>query len=667
MTEPKKPDLPESVRKILEDAEAQRRAYAGRPDPLPIDEPEPDEDVLELSGPEILEECAALPETDIGNANRLLTRYGRYLRHVTHVGWHGFDGQRWMEDASGAVVRRFAHRTAELIDDEAILLDCSTKEQAAIEAGRDAAKKLQDMGRPPTVREAVDDDRLTELNGLIADMKEAEREKVMMGNPKAEWPEEAHVQHQKIKDRIKTGQQAERARRKMVDATSSWTPEQYAEYAELEKMVDAMDEVEVGRRGRMSSRHSHAKSAAGTSKIDNMLKEAVPYCSLDVKDLNTDLYAINCQSGTLRFYCRVVEGVRRWKIRMDKHQPEDLISKMAEVDFTPDEDCPIFRNFLKQVMPNVEYRNFLQRYLGYCLLGMTGEQCLLFFYGAGRNGKSTFVDLAVDILADYAASMSIDSFAGEKRRSGAEATPDLARLPGVRLVAASEPEMGVQLKDALIKSLTGGEPLPVRKLNQDFFELIPQFKIILSGNHKPIIKDDSDGIWRRVKLVPWEIQIPEEDVDRDLPRKLREERNGIFAWMVAGAIAYLETGLQEPEGIKDATREYREESDPIGAFLRHACHITGADADQETPLDLYNAYQRYAKREGLSEFHQPTFTRRLPDQTRKSWKGPDGGMHQFRRGRSNGTVYYGIRVRDEFRPEAPGGQYPDYEPMPEGF
>ncbi|HBF32667.1 phage/plasmid primase, P4 family [Rhizobium sp.] len=664
MTDPKKPVLPESVRKILEDAEAQRRSYSGRPDPLPIDEPEDEESFLELSPEETLEECAALPETDIGNATRLLTRYGRFLRHVTHVGWHGFDGQRWMEDASGAVVRRFAHRTAELIDDEAIMLDCSAKEQAAIEAGREAQKKLQEMGRPPKTAETVDDDRLAELDALIAAMKEAERQNTILGRPKAEWPEETHVLHQSIKDKIKIGKDAERSKRKMVDATSSWTPEQYAEYAELEAMVEAMDAVSESRKGRMSSRHSHAKSAAGTSKINNMLQEATPYCSLEVKDLNTDLYAINCQSGTLRFYCRVVEGMRRWKIRLDKHKPEDLISKMAEVDFTPDEDCPTFREFLKYVMPNVEYRNFLQRYLGYCLLGMTGEQCLLFFYGSGRNGKSTFVDLMVDILADYASSMSIDSFAGEKRRSGAEATPDLARLPGVRLVSASEPEMGVQLKDALIKSLTGGEPIPVRKLNQEFFDLIPQFKIILSGNHKPIIKDDSDGIWRRVKLVPWEIQIPEEHVDRDLPRKLREERNGIFAWMVAGAIAYLEGGLQEPQGIKDATSEYREESDPIGSFIRHACVVSGNPDDRATPPELFKAYERYAKQEGLAEFHANTFNKRLPDRAKKTWRGPDGTMKQFVRTRSNGTVYTGILIKPAWRADekADGPEY-DRDPF----
>jgi putative DNA primase/helicase len=601
MTDAPKGGVPDAVAQLLKEAHAQRAVYAGNPDPLPVGEPEEAEPDLELSPDEILEECAALPETDIGNGERLRVRYGRFLRHVTHVGWHGYDGQRWMEDTSGSVVRRFAHRTAEFIDDEAILLDCSDEEKAKIVAGRQAREDMKALGK-------------------------------------------------KAKD---------------------WTAEQLETFEKLQVLVDAMDGVEKDRSGRISSRHSHAKSACGSSKIDNMLREAVPYCSVEVKQLNTDLYALNTQSGTLRFFCSEAQGGQTgtWTVRLDRHEPRDLISKMAEVMVLKDAACVVFDQFLKRVMPDVEYRRFLQRYMGYCLLGLTGEQCLLFFYGAGRNGKSTFVDLMVDILGDYAASMSIDSFAGEKRRSGAEATPDLARLPGVRLVAASEPEMGVHLKDALIKALTGGEPLAVRHLNKDFFEMIPHFKIILSGNHKPIIKDDSDGIWRRVHLVPWEIQIPEDEVDRDLPRKLRAERHGVFAWMVKGALDYLQNGLGVPEGVRAATAEYREESDPIGAFLRNACHVTGNDSDQETPEDLFNAFVRFAKREGLSEFRQATFTRRLPDQVRKTWKGPDGLMHMFRKGKSSVTIYYGIRVKDEFRgasaemPPSP----PPYEDFPDGY
>lgn len=597
----KKNSVPEAVARIMAEANAQRGLYAADPDPVTIDEPEPEEPTLDLSPEELTEECSAEPETDIGNARRFLARYGDQVRHVTHVGFHGYIDGRWLEDASGAVVRQLAHKAAEWIDEEAILLDCTEEERAAIEAGRLANEAQKALGK-------------------------------------------------KDKD---------------------WDAATLAEFEKNQSVIDRMAKVEKDRAGRMSSRHAWAKRSASTSAINNMLTEVTPYVSCEVNDLNRDLYAFNCETGTLRFFEQEVDGKRSWRVRVDPHRPRDLISKLAPVRFNPTASAPLFMRFLQKVMPNVDLRAFLQRYAGYSLLGLTVEQCLVFFYGAGRNGKSTFVDVLIEILGDYAIAMSIDSFAGESRRGGAEATPDLARLPGARLVAASEPEMGTHLKDALIKTLTGGEPVAVRRLHQDFFELIPQFKIILSGNHKPIIRDDSDGIWRRVHLVPWEIQIAEDEVDRDLKRKLLTEREGILAWMVKGALDYLDGGLRVPEGVRAATQEYREESDPIGAFIRNGCVVTGTDHDRSSPEELFIGYSNFAKREGLSEFKQPTFSKRLPDQTRKSWQGPDGLMHQFRKGKSGTTIYYGISVKPQYlktHGSGPGdGDSPTYATDDAGF
>jgi putative DNA primase/helicase len=597
----KKNSVPEAVARIMAEANAQRGLYAADPDPVTIAEPEPEEPALDLSPEELTEECAVEPETDIGNARRFLARYGDQVRHVTHVGFHGYIDGRWLEDASGAVVRQLAHKAAEWIDEEAILLDCTEEERAAIEAGRLANEAQKALGK-------------------------------------------------KDKD---------------------WDAATLAEFEKNQSVIDRMAKVEKDRAGRMSSRHAWAKRSASTSAINNMLTEVTPYVSCEVNDLNRDLYAFNCETGTLRFFEQGGDGKRSWRVRVDPHRPRDLISKLAPVRFNPTASAPMFMRFLQKVMPNVDLRAFLQRYAGYSLLGLTVEQCLVFFYGAGRNGKSTFVDVLIEILGDYAIAMSIDSFAGESRRGGAEATPDLARLPGARLVAASEPEMGTHLKDALIKTLTGGEPVAVRRLHQDFFELIPQFKIILSGNHKPIIRDDSDGIWRRVHLVPWEIQIAEDEVDRDLKRKLLTEREGILAWMVKGALDYLDGGLRVPEGVRAATQEYREESDPIGAFIRNGCVVTGTDHDRSSPEDLFIGYSNFAKREGLSEFKQPTFSKRLPDQTRKSWQGPDGLMHQFRKGKSGTTIYYGISVKPQYlktHSSGPGdGDGPTYATDDAGF
>lgn len=603
MTKKKSGGVPDAVAAMLEEANRQAALAAGEaPSPLRQKEPQPVSlPVDEQTPEEILAECAFEPETDIGNGRRFLARYGNRVIHVARIGWHGYDGRRWKEDEDGSIVRPLVQKTAEMISDEARLLTATQDEEKLIEAGR-AAK--------------------------------VERKK--MGFPKKDWDEE-----------------------------------KLARYVALEEQVDDGEEARTVVNGRKSARHKHAKSSAGTSKLNNAMTEAAPHVAKMVGDLNKDLYAINCMTGTLRFVREEDEEsdpddpVYRWSVRVDAHRPADFISKLAPFAWLPDAKAEEFDKFLKRVQPDHDIRAFLKRFVGYCLLGITVEQCLVFFYGAGRNGKSTFVDLLCDLLGDYAVTLSIDSFAGDSRRGGNEATPDLARLPGARVVAASEPEMGVKLKDALIKTLTGGEKIPVRRLHQDFIEVLPQFKIILSGNHKPRIDDTSDGIWRRVNLVPWEVQIPREEVDRALPRKLRKEADGVFAWMVEGALDYLNYGLAPPDKVLLATQEYREESDPIGAFIRGACSVTGQEADSSTPGDLFIGYSNWASREGAAEFKQATFARRFPDYMRMSWEGPDGKMHQFWRAKSSVTYYRGISVRDEFI--KPPGRAPDPSPEDYGY
>ncbi|UXM94305.1 phage/plasmid primase, P4 family [Bartonella sp. HY329] len=575
-------NIPESVKAMLDAANAQEAAALGQstqnPHPLGRDNAAS----LESNPQELLSDCMGEPETDIGNGRRFLHRYGDTVLHVARIGWHGFDGKRWKEDDDGSVVRPLAQNTAELIDNEAHLLTATEDEQKILDEGR--AAKI---------------------------------EQKKMGYPKKDW------------DSDKLGR-----------------------YMELDDILEKAEDTKKLVNGRKSSRHRHAKSSAGTSKLNNMLTEALPHVAKVVTDMNADLYAFNTSSGTLRFYREDIgtdnEPKHYWNYRLDPHRPEDLISKLAPTKFEKDCEAPNFHKFLTTVLPDADIRLFLQRFMGYCLLGSTAEQCLLFFYGVGRNGKSTFLDALSHVIGDYAVTLSIDSFAGDTRRGGAEATPDLARLPGARLVAASEPEMGVKLKDALIKTLTGGEVIPVRRLHEDFFEVHPQFKIILSGNHKPRIDDTSDGIWRRVFLVPWEVQIPKEDVDRALPDKLRHEASGIFAWMVSGALDYLNYGLNPPEKVLLATNEYREESDPIGAFIRAACIVTGKEEDTSSPGDLYIGYCNFASKEGAAEFKQNTFSRRFPDYTRLSFAAPDGQMRQFWKAKSGTTVYKGIRVKDSF-------------------
>ncbi|MCP1200071.1 phage/plasmid primase, P4 family [Notoacmeibacter sp. MSK16QG-6] len=579
---------------------AQKQAEAGltpatsaRPAAGPTGEDEPT-----LSAEELTDECIKEPMTDIGNARRLLTRHGGRILHVARVGWHGYDGRRWKEDEDGSVVRPLAQQAAEAILEEAYALEANEDERAILDEGAAAERAIKELGAHRAAR-----------------------------------------------------------KKKAGKGATDWTAEESEQFAKLEPTAKRAMALAGKIEDRQTSRFRHAKSSAGTSKLNAMLTEAAPHCARMVNDLNCERLALNLTNGTMRFI-EVFDdfpGGRglAWSTRIDPHRPGDYISKLAPHPFSGQKDrwearAPVFDGFLKTILPDVDIRRFLQRFFGYCLTGRTDEQCLLFLYGIGRNGKSTLMDLIVDILGDYAVTLSIDSFAGDTRRGGAEATPDLARLPGARLVAASEPEMGVKLKDALIKSLTGGEKIPVRRLHQDFIEVEPHFKIVLSGNHKPRIDDTSDGIWRRVHLVPFDVQIPKEEIDRELPAKLRAEAEGILQWMIEGALAWLEYGLRPPESVLAATQEYREESDPIGAFIRGGCVVTGREEDIARPDDLFIGYSNFASREGLLEFKQNTFSRRFPEYTRRSWPALDGQMKQFAKGKSGSTVYRGITVKSEF-------------------
>ncbi|MEO3997201.1 phage/plasmid primase, P4 family [Mesorhizobium sp. CAU 1732] len=535
---------------------------------------------------ELIARCAAEPEHDIGNARRFLHWAGDDVRHVTHVGWHVFDGKRWQEDESGSIVRRHAHRAAEAIFEEAKLMAAPPDDQDLIDAGRVAREALS----------APYDPKMMNRDQLFARTKDEKA-----------WRE----------------------------------------------VIKLADEAQARLADHRANRHRHAKSACGTSKLNAMLTEASAYRPASVDDLNRDIYAFNVGNGTLRFYqTESDDGDLVWRVRLDPHRRDDLISKLAPVDFSLDAPrAKAWENFLVRVQPSVAMRGYLQRLVGYALLGLNTEQMIAFFFGIGRNGKSTFVDTLAKIFADYAVTLSIDSFAGEDKRSGSEATPDLARLPGARLVAASEPDTGVRFKEALIKRLTGGESIAVRRLHQDFFEFAPQFTLLVSGNHKPVIVGNDDGIWRRIHLVPWNEQISKDEVDKDLPNKLLAEAAGILKWAVEGAVDFLNVGgLNPPSDIIDATQEYREEEDPIGSFIRHACDVTGDDRDTEKPFDLFCSYERFCIASGTIKVKDTTFYRRLPDAARRTWPAPDGnGVQQFHKAKTNGTpVYRGIRIRDEW-------------------
>lgn len=442
-----------------------------------------------------------------------------------------------------------------------------------------------------------------------------------------------------------------RARRAELDAVpkADRSDEQRAELGDLQRKCDALAEIEKRHKATRGRHRSFANTTGNSARIDNAAKEAGVALAQPYEALNAAPLDVNCETGVLRFSVTDMrdDGAGRMaRVDLVPHDRDLLMSKIMPVEYDPDAPRPLFDAFLERVQPDIEMREFLKRWLGLSMSGMPMQR-LVFFYGGGANGKSVLVDLVAKIMGNYAATARIESLTGTNRRGGGEATPDLIPLMGARLVRTSEPDEGQRLQEGLIKELTGGEPIQVRALHSDFIEERPIFKLTISGNHKPEIRGTDDGIWRRVMLMPFDVQIPESERDPDLGRKLWGERSGVLNWLVEGLCDALERGLDPPAAVTEATREYREESDPIGLFLTTCCVVTGDPGDVIKSRDLGHAFAFHLMERGMTPWRDATFAKQVSAKSRH-WRHPETGK-MFQRGKASVTEYRGLRFTDAFR------------------
>jgi putative DNA primase/helicase len=252
------------------------------------------------------------------------------------------------------------------------------------------------------------------------------------------------------------------------------------------------------------------------------LAESEPGISIGVGQLDQDLFSFNVLNGTINL--RTGE--------LQEHRRGDLLTRLAPVDYDPQAQCPRFEQFLVEIFQgNQELIRFVRQYLGYCLTGSTQEQCFTIFYGCGANGKSTLCKTIQRIMGDYASQSPIETFLV---KYGGGIPNDIARLHSARTVFAAESEDGQRLAESLVKQLTGGDLISARFLHHEFFEFEPRFKLILSTNHKPTIRGTDQAIWRRIRLVPFNVAFTPEKQDKGLLEALWQERDGIYAWIVRG-------------------------------------------------------------------------------------------------------------------------------------
>jgi putative DNA primase/helicase len=289
------------------------------------------------------------------------------------------------------------------------------------------------------------------------------------------------------------------------------------------------------------------------------------------------------------------------------HRRENLITKLAPVEYNPDAQAPTWIAFQERILPSEDLRLFLQRAVGYSLTGDTSEQILMLCHGVGANGKTTLLETTSRTLGDYALRADFGSFLARDREGGPR--NDLARFAGARFVSAVEVESGRRFSEVVVKELTGQDTISARFLYSEYFDYVPQFKVWLAANFKPVIKGTDHAIWRRIRLVPFAVTIPAEERDRQLPDKLRAELSGILAWAVRGCLDWQLHGLPAPPEVIGATDAYREEMDPLAGFIEERCVTT--DTARATAKDLYAAYITWASNEGEHAMSQRTFGMRL--------------------------------------------------------
>ncbi len=348
------------------------------------------------------------------------------------------------------------------------------------------------------------------------------------------------------------------------------------------------------------------------------LAQSEPDIPISPQELDTNPDLLNCFNGTV--------DLKTGKLK--PHDPKDFITKIIPVKYQPEAVCPLWLEFLETIFDwNYDLIGFLQRAAGYSLTGDTSEQCLFLLHGYGANGKSTFLNIINHLLGDYAQTADFETFLIKKNET---VRNDLARMIGRRFISAIEVEGERRLSEVLVKQLTGGDTIAARFLFGEYFDFRPTFKIWLAANHKPNIRGTDHAIWRRIRLVPFIVTIPEDERDSKLFEKLQDELPGILSWAVQGCLEWQRVGLKIPDEVRSATNEYRSDMDSLGAFLSDCCLVSPEVKVRSG--DLYEAYRRWCEDNGEHSINNRHFGRRLSEKS-------------FQRLQSNGNWWRGVGIK----------------------
>ncbi|HHT9136449.1 MAG TPA: DNA primase family protein [Candidatus Wunengus sp. YC60] len=357
------------------------------------------------------------------------------------------------------------------------------------------------------------------------------------------------------------------------------------------------------------------------------LAQSEPGVPISPQELDVNPFLLNCLNGTI--------DLKTGKLK--PHDPKDFITKIVPVEYNTDAGCPRWIGFLETIFNwNYDIILFIQRAAGYSLTGDISEQCIFLLHGSGCNGKTTFIDGVSLLFGAYAQSADFETFLIKKNES---IRNDIARMTGKRFISAIEAEGERRLAEVLVKQLTGGDTITARFLFGEYFDFKPTFKIWLAANHKPNIKGTDHAIWRRIRLIPFNVTIPEEKriQQSKLLSDFKNELPGILTWAVQGCLAWQKNGLQTPEEVKSATIGYKNEMDAVGIFLNECCVMSNDSAVKTMSGILYEAYKKWCVENGEFSLDNRKFGKRLAE-------------HGLQGGQANGKRFWiGVGLHEQYR------------------
>ena len=364
-----------------------------------------------------------------------------------------------------------------------------------------------------------------------------------------------------------------------------------AQRAVLEVLAEALSES-VGDK-QLRADVSKCESAAGINGVLGIAAALVEFAAT-VRDLDVDPFLLNCANGTLDLRDRQLRG----------HEPRDRLTKVTTGAYDPTVSDTVWAEFLAGVVPDEAERDYLRRVVGQCVYGRVREHLFPVLIGSGANGKGTTYGAITHALGDYATVINPDLLMVRDR--GGAGGPELMALLGVRLVIGSETEEGRKLDEAAMKRLTGGDELTARRLYSHPVTWQPSHQLVYVTNALPKVKGNDPAVWRRIRVVPFDVVVPLEDRGPELPERLALHADAVLSWVIAGHFDYEDNGgMREPSSVLRATGNYQADSDAVQRFVSEACYVSGSSSAKTR--ELFSAWQRWAVSDAAEPLSEKAF------------------------------------------------------------